>query len=99
MTAGARPPWPTGFGPSSGAYASVFIGWTVFYAVLTLMCVYWIETQVVTAWRRRREEIGATPAAVLSDTEVVNAGVEACSFFWSFFVGSGVVLFVLLYLL
>jgi heme/copper-type cytochrome/quinol oxidase subunit 3 len=92
--------WTTlGFGPASGGYASVFIGWTAFYAVLTLMAAYWIETQVATAWRRRREGVGATPAAVLSDTEVVNAGLEACSFFWSFLVFNGLVLFVLLYLL
>ncbi|MGZ4166993.1 MAG: hypothetical protein ACXVRM_02040 [Solirubrobacteraceae bacterium] len=92
--------WTTlGFGPASGAYASVFIGWTASYAVLTLACAYWIETQVATAWRRRREGLSATPAAVMSDTEVVNAGLEACSFFWSFYVVNGLVLFVLLYLL
>ena len=29
--------WTTlGFGPASGGYASVFIGWTAFYAVLTV---------------------------------------------------------------
>ena len=47
--------WTTlGFGPESGGYASVFVGWTAFYSVITLACVYWIETQVATAWRRRR---------------------------------------------
>lgn len=92
--------WTTlGFGPASGGYASVFIGWTIFYSVLTLSCAYWIETQVATVWRRRREGVAATPAEVLSDTAVVNAGLEACSFFWSFFVLNGVVLFVVLYLL
>ncbi|MFZ1995369.1 MAG: hypothetical protein WAU75_14740 [Solirubrobacteraceae bacterium] len=92
--------WTTlGFGPASGGYASVFIGWTVFYAVLTLLCAFWIETQVATAWRRRRQGVTATPAEVMSDTAVVEAGLEACSFFWSFFVANGLVLFVLLYLL
>ena len=92
--------WTTlGFGPGSGGYASVFVGWTACYAVLTLVCAFWIETQVATAWRRRREGVQATPAAVLSDTAVVDAGLEACSFFWTFFVVSGLVLYVLLYLL
>jgi heme/copper-type cytochrome/quinol oxidase subunit 3 len=92
--------WTTlGFGPESGGYASVFVGWTAFYAVITLACVYWIETQVATAWRRRREGVTATPAAVMSDSAVVEAGLEACSFFWSFYVANGLVLFVLLYLL
>ena len=45
--------WTTlGFGAASGGYASVFIGWTAFYAVFTLPCAFWIETQVATAWRR-----------------------------------------------
>jgi hypothetical protein len=35
----------------------------------------------------------------MSDTPVVEAGLEACSFFWSFYVANGLVLFVLLYLL
>jgi heme/copper-type cytochrome/quinol oxidase subunit 3 len=92
--------WTTlGFGPESGGYASVFVGWTAFYAVITLACAYWIETQVATAWRRRREGVSVTSAGVLSDTPVVEAGLEACSFFWSFYVLNGLVLFVLLYLL
>jgi heme/copper-type cytochrome/quinol oxidase subunit 3 len=92
--------WTTlGFGPASGAYASVFIGWTICYAVLTLAGAYWLEIQVATAWRRGREGVAATPAEVRSDDDVVQAGLDACSFYWSFFVANGVVLFVLLYLL
>ena len=42
--------WTTlGFGPASGGYASVYVGWTAWYAVFTLACAYWIETQVATA--------------------------------------------------
>jgi heme/copper-type cytochrome/quinol oxidase subunit 3 len=92
--------WTTlGFGPASGGYASVFVGWTAFYAVLTVASAYWIEIQVATAWRRRREGVGMTAAEVRSDDDVVRAGLDACSFYWSFFVANGVVLFVLLYLL
>jgi heme/copper-type cytochrome/quinol oxidase subunit 3 len=92
--------WTTlGFGPASGGYASVFVGWTAFYAVLTVASAYWLEIQVATAWRRRREGVAATPAEVRSDDDVVQAGLDACSFYWSFFVANGVVLFVLLYLL
>src|ERR1700759_138878 len=92
--------WTTlGFGPESGGYGSVCVGWTAFYAVITLACVYWIETQVATAWRRRREGVMATPAEVMSDPSVVEAGLQACSFFWSFYVANRLVLFVLLYLL
>ena len=92
--------WTTlGFGPASGGYASVFIGWTAMYSVLSLLGAFWIETQVATAWRRRRQGVVATPAEVMSDLPVVEAGLEACSFYWSFYVATGVVLFVLLYVL
>jgi heme/copper-type cytochrome/quinol oxidase subunit 3 len=90
--------WTTlGFGAASGGYASVYIGWTAFYALFTLFCAYWIETQVATIWRRRRHGVGATAAQVMTDTEVVEAGLRACSFFWTFYVAGGVVLFVVLY--
>jgi heme/copper-type cytochrome/quinol oxidase subunit 3 len=92
--------WTTlGFGPACGGYASVYIGWTAFYAVFTLPCVYWIETQVATAWRRRRHGVLVTPAEVLTDAAVETAGWNACSFFWTFYVAMGLLLFVLLYVI
>jgi len=92
--------WTTlGFGPASGGYASVFIGWTAFYSVFALACAYWIETQAATAWRRDRHGVPATGAEVLTDTAVLTAGLEACSFFWTLYVASSVLSFVLLYLL
>jgi cytochrome c oxidase subunit 3 len=81
-----------GFGPSSGAYASVFIGWTVTYALFALVCAYWIETQVATIWRARR---GAVASA---ETLLLEAGLKSCAFFWAFYVAMGVVAFVILYL-
>jgi heme/copper-type cytochrome/quinol oxidase subunit 3 len=92
--------WTTlGFGPASGGYASVYVGWTIFYAVFALMPAYWIETQVATAWRRGHSRIGPTPADVLTGERLTRANLQACSFFWSFYVGIGVVTFVILYLL
>jgi len=87
-----------GFGPASGGYASVYVGWTIFYAVFALMSAYWIETQVATAWRRRRHGVAPTPADVLTDETLTRANLEACSFFWGFYVAIGVVTFVILYL-
>ena len=84
--------WTTlGFGAASGAYASVFIGWTVMYVVLGLACAYWIETQVATIWRAQREGPGmGGPAGV-------STNLEACAFFWMFYVAIGVLAFVILY--
>ena len=92
--------WTTlGFGPASGGYASVYVGWTAFYTVFMLFCAYWIETQIASVWRRRRYGVAPTPAQVLTDTALVTEGLKACSFFWTFYVFNGVVLFVVLYLL
>ncbi len=82
-----------GFGGASGGYASVFIGWTIMFVVFGLGCLYWIETQVATLWRVRRE--GPGPAG----PQIAGANLEACSFFWSFYAGIGVLAFVILYLL
>jgi heme/copper-type cytochrome/quinol oxidase subunit 3 len=87
-----------GFGPASGGYASVYVGWTIFYAVFALMSAYWIETQIATAWRRQRHGVAPTPADVLTDETLTRANLEACSFFWAFYVAIGVVTFVILYL-
>ena len=94
--------WTTlGFGPESGGYASVFVGWTAFYTVLTLACAYWIETQVASIWRLRRGDVDRPVAAGVPTPEpaLAEAGIRACSFFWTFYVGIGVITFVILYLL
>jgi heme/copper-type cytochrome/quinol oxidase subunit 3 len=85
--------WSTlGFGPASGGYASVFVGWTVTYAVFALFCLYWIETQVASIWRARRDGWGPM------GTAVGEAGLETCSFFWAYYVFFGFAAFVILYL-
>ena len=67
--------WTTlGFGPASGGYASVFIGWTAFYAVFTLV-VRLLDRdpggdRLAAAARGRP----ATPAEVLTDTRGLRPG-------------------------
>ena len=36
------------FGPTDGAFASVFCAWTAFYLIAVLGTMYWLETQVAT---------------------------------------------------
>jgi heme/copper-type cytochrome/quinol oxidase subunit 3 len=85
--------WTTvGFGPASGGFASVYTGWTSTYAVLTLPCAYWIQTQAAGVWRARRDGLAL-------DAAVTAASLEACSFFWAFYVALGVVEFIFLYIL
>ena len=90
-----------GFGPANGAYASVYIGWTATYTVFLLFCAYWIETQVASIWRLRRGEVQRPVEAGVPapDPLLAEAGIRACSFFWTFYVVIGVITFVILYLL
>ncbi len=88
-----------GFGPASGGYASVFIGWTALYAVFALGGVYWIETQVASLWRFRREgvERPLREGVPADDEELLQAGIEACSFYWAYFVAIGFLAWIVLY--
>jgi heme/copper-type cytochrome/quinol oxidase subunit 3 len=76
--------WLTiGFGPADGGYASVFVGWTGFYAAFVLLALVWVEIQLATALRNR-------------DAEAV--GLDAASFYLSFLAGVGVLTWIVLYL-
>jgi heme/copper-type cytochrome/quinol oxidase subunit 3 len=88
------------FGAASGGYAAVFIGWTATYAVFAIGCIYWMETQIATLWRARREGVQRPVAEGVpaEDIALMRAGVEACSFFWAFYAAIGVLAFIILYL-
>jgi heme/copper-type cytochrome/quinol oxidase subunit 3 len=81
-----------GFGPASGGYASVFFGWTATYVLGALWGVYWLETQIAALWRARRNGFADADATFL------RTGLGACATCWSFFVGIGVLMFIVLYL-
>jgi len=85
------------FGAASGAYASVFFGWTATYAIAAFFGIYWIETQVVSLWRVRRE--GARHIEIpAGEEELLRAGIEASSFYWAYFVAIGFLAYIILYL-
>ena len=86
------------FGASQGGYAAVFFGWTATYAVVALMGLYWIEVQVASLWRVRREGQMRETEVPTSETALLLAGIEASSFYWAFFVAIGVLAYILLYL-
>lgn len=85
------------FGAASGGYAAVFIGWTAMYAIVALLGIYWIETQVANLWRVRRE--GPRPVEIpAGEEELLRAGIEASSFYWGYFVAIGFLAYIILYL-
>jgi heme/copper-type cytochrome/quinol oxidase subunit 3 len=58
-----------GFGPGSGGYASVFVGWTGLFVFFLLGAIYWIETLFAQSLRRDSAAAGGgdieDPAALL----------------------------------
>ncbi len=87
------------FGAASGGSAAVFFGWTATYAVVALMGLYWIEVQVASLWRVRREGKMREIDVPTTETALLQVGIEASSFYWSFFVAIGVLAYILLYLI
>jgi heme/copper-type cytochrome/quinol oxidase subunit 3 len=77
-----------GFGPVDGGYASVFMGWTILFAVFVLPAMYWVETMLATGLRRRRASGAYAPA-----------GMDAAAFYWSLLAALGVVAWFILYVL
>lgn len=86
------------FGASQGGYAAVFFGWTATYAIAALMGLYWIEIQVATLWRVRREGKMRETEGPTSETTLLLTGIEASSFYWAYFVAIGVLAYIVLYL-
>ncbi len=85
------------FGAASGAYASVFFGWTATYAITALLGIYWVEVQVASLWRIHRG--GGRDTEIPADEEdLLRAGIEASSFYWAYFVAIGVLAYIVLYL-
>jgi heme/copper-type cytochrome/quinol oxidase subunit 3 len=86
------------FGASQGGYAAVFFGWTATYAIVALMGLYWIEVQVASLWRVRREGKMRETEVPTGEAELLTAGIESSSFYWAYFVAIGVLAYILLYL-
>ncbi|HTX09407.1 MAG TPA: hypothetical protein VME22_12385 [Solirubrobacteraceae bacterium] len=86
------------FGASQGGYAAVFFGWTATYAIAALMGLYWIQIQVASLWRVRREGKMRETEVPTSETALLLAGIEASSFYWAYFVAIGVLAYIVLYL-
>ena len=86
------------FGPTDGAFASVFCAWTAFYLIAVLSTMYWLETQVATELRARRAP--AHPEGDIKDPDrLIAPGLDAAVFYWSFLAAIGVITYVVLYLL
>jgi heme/copper-type cytochrome/quinol oxidase subunit 3 len=105
--------WSTqGFGPTDGPYASVYLGWTSLLVLFVLGLAYWVETTLATSFRYRNLDGDAAlpPGHASGDADrsapdienplsLIRPELEAVSFFATFLAGTGVVTWVILYLL
>ncbi len=101
-----------GFGPTDGAFASVYVGWTAFLSLFVLLTLFWLETTLATSWRYRNELFGAAevPAGhasgdpdrtahdIRNPVDLNRAELAALGFYWTFLAGVAVVAWVILYL-
>jgi heme/copper-type cytochrome/quinol oxidase subunit 3 len=91
------------FGPTDGAFASVFCAWTGFYLIAVLATMYWLETQLATELRARRVPAHRLPeqrerADIANPDELIAPALDAAVFYWSFLGAIGVLTYIVLYL-
>jgi heme/copper-type cytochrome/quinol oxidase subunit 3 len=85
-----------GFGPTDGAYASVFVTWTGLTALFVFGTLLWVETLLAYGLRTRRTLSRADdPDDALS---LIRAGLGALAFYYVYLAGLGVVMWAVLYL-
>ncbi len=84
------------FGPTDGAYASVFVAWTGFYAIAVLGTMYWLQTQIATEIRARHSP--AEHGDIRDPDRLIAPGLDACVFYWAYLAAIGAIAYVTLYL-
>jgi heme/copper-type cytochrome/quinol oxidase subunit 3 len=90
------------FGPTDGAFASIFCAWMAFYLLFVLSTMYWLEIQLATELRDRRKPKARTGQGVSEyedPDQLLPRGLEASVFYWTFLAAIGVITYVILYLL
>jgi heme/copper-type cytochrome/quinol oxidase subunit 3 len=102
--------WATqGFGPTDGAYASVYVGWTGLFALFLIGLAYWLETVVATSVRYRKTGGELPPGEAAGDAhrsehdiadalKLLEPELEGASFYATFLAAVGVAGWIVLYL-
>jgi heme/copper-type cytochrome/quinol oxidase subunit 3 len=86
------------FGPTDGAFASVFCSWSALYLIAVLATMYWLETVVATELRARRQP-AHSDGDIKEPDRLIAPGLDAAVFYWAFLAAIGVITYVTLYLL
>jgi heme/copper-type cytochrome/quinol oxidase subunit 3 len=86
------------FGPTDGGFASVFCAWTACYLLATLATMYWLETNIASEFRARREP-AHSEGDIKDPDRLIAPGLDAAVFYWGFLAAIGLLTYVVLYLL
>jgi len=87
------------FGPTDGSYASVFCTWLSFYMIAVLATMFWLETHVASELRARREPASGVEGDIKDPDRLIEPGLDAAVFYWSYLGAIGLITYVVLYLL
>jgi heme/copper-type cytochrome/quinol oxidase subunit 3 len=85
------------FGPTSGGYASVFIGWHAFYAVNLLLVLVWLETLVAQSLHTHTQHVTPESGDVSAPFAVMRPAGDAFAIVLSVAIAFGILGYVLLY--
>jgi heme/copper-type cytochrome/quinol oxidase subunit 3 len=85
------------FGPTSGGYASVFIGWTAFLGLCLLGALYWLETLVAQSLSSRHHAPVGEHTEITDASSLLSPEAKAFAFFYSFLGAVALLTFAMLY--
>jgi heme/copper-type cytochrome/quinol oxidase subunit 3 len=90
------------FGPTDGAFASVYFGWSSLFALFLLVTLIWLEMCLAVSFRYRNATFGAAGVEsgdIENPVALNTAEVDALAFYWAVLAGIGVVTWFVLYIL
>jgi heme/copper-type cytochrome/quinol oxidase subunit 3 len=87
------------FGPTSGGYASVFVGWNAFYGLNLLLVLVWLETLVAQSLHAHTQEVAPDTGDIAAPFEVIRPAGDAFAVVLYTAVLFGVIGYVLLYVI
>jgi heme/copper-type cytochrome/quinol oxidase subunit 3 len=85
------------FGPTSGGYASVFVGWHAFYGLNLLLVLAWLETLVAQSLHAHTQEVAPETGDIAAPFEVIRPAGDAFAVVLYVTVAFGILGYILFY--
>jgi heme/copper-type cytochrome/quinol oxidase subunit 3 len=86
------------FGPTSGGYASVFVGWHAFFGLNLLLVLGWLEMLVAQSLHTHTQELAPETGDIAAPFEVMRPSGDALAIVLYVALAFGVLGYILLYL-